>query len=154
MKNEHQHIYVDDRGKTRVVTVNKEPSMTRQEFAAECDINNIMKKYESTGQFMHLTSKQGMYADFSEISDYQTMLETVRYADSAFAALPAEVRKRFGNNPGNLIDFLKDEKNYDEGVSLGILQKRPDKKAEGQPLPDNDEQIKSTTKKAAKNPAE
>lgn len=114
-------------GSVRVQTVNSEKSLTQQQFKDECDINNIMKKYEQTGEFLHLTKKQGQYADFSEIQDYQAMYDTVIKAEEAFMTLPAETRLRFQNNPGKLIEFIQDEKNYEEGVKLGILNKRPEK---------------------------
>lgn len=111
-------------GSLDVGTINTEPSMAQQQFAEECDINHIMLKYNTTKQFTHLTSKQGVYGDFSQITDYREMLETVRYADEAFNTLPAEVRARFRNDPGQLLDFIQDEKNYDEGVKLGLLNPR------------------------------
>lgn len=119
-----QKITIVD-GRVHVESINDLPSMTQQQFKDECDINNIMKKYASTGQFTHLTSKQGAYSDFSMITDYQEMLETVRYAQDAFASLPADVRTRFANDPGNLLGFIQDPSNYDEGVKLGLLNARP-----------------------------
>lgn len=111
-------------GSLRVVTHNTEPSLSQQQFKDECDINNIMKKYQSTGQFTHLTSKQGQYADFSEITSYQDMLHTVQYAQDAFASLPADMRLRFRNDPSYLLDFIQDPKNYEEALSLGLVNKR------------------------------
>lgn len=126
-------------GRLRVQTINLEPSLTQQQFAADCDINNIMRKYQTTGEFTHLTSKQGRYADFSDITDYREMLDTVKYADEAFASLPADVRLRFKNDPAHLLEFLQDSKNYDEGVKLGLLNPKT-----GEPLK-NDLNEKPTT---------
>lgn len=124
MKNELQHITKREDGRIRVQTINNEKSMTQQQYKDECDINNIMAKYATTGEFTSKTSKQGMYGDFSQITDYQDMLDTILYAQNAFNTLPAEVRKKFGNDPGSLLNYLQDEKNYDEGVKLGLIQKR------------------------------
>lgn len=124
MKDQNQMVSVDKKtGRVRVQTINKEASMTQQQFKDECDINNIMKKYQTTGEFLHLTKKQGTYGDFSELTDYQGMLHKVMQADAAFAALPADVRLRFKNDPAELISFLQDEKNHDEGVKLGLINK-------------------------------
>lgn len=124
MIDKNQKITVNkETGRVHVETVNKEPSMTQQQFKEECDINNIMKKYSTTGEFTHLTRKGGQYADFSEITDYQTMLDTVRYAEEAFASLPAEVRKKFSNNPGDLIAYLQDPNNREEAITLGLVEK-------------------------------
>lgn len=108
-------------GRVRVKTINAEPTKTQQQFKDECDINNIMKRYASTGEFLHLTKKKGVYGDFSQIDDYQGMLDKVQQAQEAFMTLPADVRTRFQNDPGSLISFLQDEKNHDEGVKLGLI---------------------------------
>lgn len=114
----------DFNGRTRVQTINTKPSKTQQQFAADCDINNIINRYKTTGEFTHLTSKQGAYRDFSSITDYQDMLDTVQYAQNAFNALPADIRLRFQNDPAQLLLFVQDEANYDEGVKLGLVQPR------------------------------
>lgn len=108
-------------GRIRVISINKEPTMTQQQFADDCDINNIMAKYEKTGQVTHLSNKQGVYGDFSDITDYQDMLHRVAAAQESFQTLPAKTRQRFQNDPGELISFLQDRKNYDEAISLGLI---------------------------------
>jgi len=104
--------------------INNEPSMTQQQFKDECDVNHIMKKYITTGEIHHLNRKQGVYADMSEIKDYQGMLHTVMEAQEAFQSLPADVREKFKNDPSKLIEFVQDPKNYDEGVKLGLYEKK------------------------------
>lgn len=129
-----QIITVDKKsGRVRVRTHNQEPTLTQQQFKDECDINNIIKKYENTGEFTHRTSKVGQYADFSNIQDYQTMVETVQYAQEAFSSLPATVRARFENDPGKLLEFVQDSKNYDEGVKLGIVTPKSQTDLQTQP---------------------
>lgn len=126
MKDPNQIVSVHPKtGRTHVETINNEPSMTQQQFREEADINNIMARYTNTGEFLHLTKQQGQYADFSQITDYQEMLNAVKYADEAFASLPALVRKKFSNNPEELLTFLQQSSNYDEGVTLGLLNPRP-----------------------------
>src|SRR5882724_5787175 len=52
------------------------PSMTKQEFLDECDINNIVKEYLITGQIAHISAKaaQGAFLDLPDPIDYQTAL--------------------------------------------------------------------------------
>lgn len=121
MKHEHQKIYVDERGKTRVVTINLEPTMAQQQFADECDINNIIKKHSQTGIVTHINTKKGVYADITSVTDYHTMVNLLNDAKTQFMQLPAEIRKKFDNDPGKLIEFLNDRKNYDEALKLGLL---------------------------------
>lgn len=121
MHDRNQKITIHKSGQVSVSTINEDPSLTQQQFKEECDINNIMKKYQQTGQFLHLTGKQGVYSDFSELTDYQSMLHKVFNAQEAFQSLPAQVRARFQNDPGQLINFIQDKNNYDEALSLGLL---------------------------------
>ena len=46
----------------------KEPSMTKQEFVAECDINNVIRSYQVTGIMAHLNERaaQGMFMDLPD----------------------------------------------------------------------------------------
>jgi len=109
-------------GSVKVETVNTKPSRTQQQFKDETDVNLIVAKYEKTGQFARSTAKTGQYADFSEIKDYQSMLNTVIEAQNAFQELDAKTRYRFDNDPAKLIAFMQDASNYDEGVKLGIYE--------------------------------
>jgi len=118
-----QKFSVRENGTLDVSTPNDEPTLTQQQFAAECDVNNIMKKYEQTGELYHVNRRQGVYADMAGFGEYRDMLHAVMDAKDRFESLPAEVRKRFGNDPGNLIDFLSDSKNTDEAISLGLVDK-------------------------------
>lgn len=137
-------IEKEKNGRTRVRTINSQPSKTQQQFKEECDINNIIKKFSDTGEFLHLTKKQGVYADFSNIGDFHQMHQTVLEAQYAFDTLPAEMRLRFQNNPGNLIDFLQNPNNYDEGVKLGLLNPKPT--TTQNQINEQNEQIKPKTK--------
>ena len=125
MRDPNQIVSVRPNGDIDVGTVNGEPTLTQQQFKEECDINNIMARYQNTGEFTHLTRKQGVYGDFSEIKDYQTMLQTVLEADAAFASLPAKMRLRFQNDPAQLLEFIQDPKNTEEAISLGLMEPKP-----------------------------
>lgn len=111
----------------------KLPSMTRQEFAKDADINNIISRYRETGFLTDPTrpsSRTPMFGDFSNVQDYQSALEALNQADEDFMKLPARVRDRFSNNPQELIDFLQDPANLEEAISLGLAVKPADKPAD------------------------
>lgn len=98
-----------------------EPTKTQQQFAEEADINTIVERFGLTGE-LPSNLKVPQSGDFSEVvSDYQTALNMVLEADHAFMQLPAEVRARFRNDPGELVDFVSDEKNRDEAIKLGLV---------------------------------
>jgi len=106
---------VDDKG-------NPLPSVrsrTKQAFAEQVNINTIMKKVARTGL---APQKSGaFYGDFSNGDDYQTCLTKINQANDAFALIPADIRKKFDNDPASLLSFLADPANREEAYKLGLL---------------------------------
>jgi len=105
----------------RVQFSSDKPSMAKQAFRDQCDINNIMKRYEKTGIVEHAKRFSGNYGDFTGAEDYQDALAKVAAADEAFMSLPASIRKRFNNNPGDYFDFANDPANRNELIDLKLL---------------------------------
>lgn len=93
-------------------------SLTAQEYKDESDINVIMKRY--TAGDSSVVRMGGVFADVSELGDFSSHLEVVRRATEDFAALPADIRARFGNDPAALVAFLADSSHDDEAVKLGL----------------------------------
>jgi len=81
-------------------------SMTQQQFASELDINTILRRFNVTGS-APLGAYAPMYGDFTGIHDWQDAVEKVRRANEDFMRLPPEVRERFRNDPGELIEYAK-----------------------------------------------
>lgn len=98
-------------------------SLTRQEYVTDADLNEIMRKYQDGVAPIPSGSRLPMWDDYSHVPDYQESMQLIIDAQDRFAALPATVRERFGNDPGQLLDFLADESNRDEAVKLGLLAK-------------------------------
>lgn len=97
-----------------------EPSMTRQEFAVDCDINAIMARYEKTGQ-LPVNGRQPMYVDFTQLPS--TLMEHVAFLDEAqkaFMSLPAVVRKEFDNDPVAFVEYASQEGNLDQMREWGL----------------------------------
>lgn len=101
----------------------EKPSLVRSEFQNECDINHIMARYYKTGIIDHVSELQAVFSDVSELPEYQGMLDAVTAASEAFGELPSSVRKRFGNDPSELMAFLSDPDNTDEAISLGLVER-------------------------------
>lgn len=95
-------------------------SLTRQSFNAECNINNIMARFEKTGLAEHLNNHQGTYGDFTQVSDYHTALLHVVEAQTLFNSLPSKIRARFGNDPGTYLQFVTDPENLPELRKMGL----------------------------------
>jgi len=99
-----------------------EPTLTKQSFKNESNINNIMARYEKTGIVEHISAKSPQYGDFSEISDYQDNLNKVLMAEELFDSLPAKIRAEFSNDPGSFLDFVTNPENNQKMVDLGLAE--------------------------------
>jgi len=101
---------------------NFEPSLTRQEFAAECDINTIMEQYEKHGVVSHVNPRTPYYVDMSQTpSDLMSALDIMAKATESFMSLPASVRRNFDNDPAQFVEFAHDERNKDKMREWGLL---------------------------------
>lgn len=112
-------------GRVRQDNVNRitgevEESRTKQEMGAACDINNIMRKYEKTGEIDHMSLKPPKYGDFTSTMSFQEARNNVIAATQAFEKLPHEIRTFFENDPANMVDFMSDDKNIEVGKQLGL----------------------------------
>lgn len=99
----------------------RDPSRAQQNMKDECDINTIVKRFNLTGEIPS-GFEMPQYKDFEGVGDYHTALNAVIKADEAFMELPATIRARFDHDPAKLIDFLADEKNRTEAITLGLVE--------------------------------
>lgn len=110
--------------KLRVQLVCREGSgRTRQSFKDECDINNIMSRFQRTGVLDFVNRREPQYVDCTGL-DYQRAQDLVLQAKAMFAELPSSLRSRFENDPARFLDFCQDPENQDELVKLGLAEKR------------------------------
>lgn len=101
-----------------------QPSRTKQSFKSECDINNIMARYQTTGILEFANKHEAQYADVSSM-DYQESMQKIAQANSMFNDLPSSMRARFENDPAQMLAFLQNEANREEAVSLGLVNASP-----------------------------
>jgi len=80
------------------------PSPTQQHLKDEADINVIMRRFGVTGS-MPGNLPGAVYGDFSGISGWEDAVELVERARGGFDSLPAAVRERFRNEPGEMVRF-------------------------------------------------
>lgn len=99
-----------------------DPSRTQQNFKEECDINTIVERFGLTGH-MPDNIRVPEFGDFTGVSDYHSMVNVVREAGESFMELPANIRDRFKNDPGEYVNFCLDSKNRPELESLGLVKK-------------------------------
>lgn len=98
-------------------------SMTDQQFAKECDINLILKRFMETGVLPN-SRGNGVFIDCSQIGDFASLMEKVDTARARFADLPSDIRSRFGHDAAAFLDFVSNPENKDECIKLGIFNKR------------------------------
>lgn len=102
------------------------PSRTRQEFADECDINNILRGYEKNGWPPADPSQPPVYLDCTSWSgDFREHCDQMIEASAAFMKLPADARLEFHNDPVEFIAFASDPKHLDQMREWGLAP-RPD----------------------------
>lgn len=96
-------------------------SMTQQHFAEEVDINTIVKRFGIGYQMPEGGIRAPLVADFSDVGDFQSAMNQVVRARESFDELPADVRYRFGNDPGAFVDFCSDDENRAQAEKWGLV---------------------------------
>lgn len=108
-----------------VVDFTDEKSMTEQHHKKPSDVHSIMDKFRKTGIVTHLNKHQGTYGDYPSSVDLHTAMNTVLQAQEMFESVPARIRKRFHNDPGEFVDFMTDPANAEEIVAMGFGENPP-----------------------------
>lgn len=93
-------------------TYNFEPSPVEQYHKTEVDINTIMRRFMGTGE-MPQQLREGVYGDFTGVYDYWSALEKIESVDRRFMELPADMREKFDNDPGKLVDYVQSHSDED-----------------------------------------
>lgn len=107
------------------------PSLTKQSFADECNINSICKKFGLTGheRAVPLNGRPFFYGDVASAPSYREAVSVVATVRNRFSFLPAELRDRFKNNPEVLLEWMSKEENRAEAIKLGLISKPVDLQA-------------------------
>lgn len=92
---------------------------TKQSFLDECDVNNIVRKYDVHG-IVPESRGSLVFGDYSDVPSYQDACNIVKRAEDQFLSLDAETRSRFANNPEKFLEFVSDSKNLPEMYRLGL----------------------------------
>ena len=110
-------------------------SMAIQEYKDECDINNIVNQFTTTGTVTHVNRKQGYYGHVTG-EDFSDAMRVVTEAQIMFDDLPSEVRKNFGNDPAALLDFVEQASPEDlRDAGLTVVTPEPAEPSPTAPAP-------------------
>lgn len=107
----------------RVQLTCNDKSRTKQNFKDLCDINLVVKRWLKSGQMPQADMSGLQYGDFTGDSDFMSLSNKLIRAEQSFMSLPAQTRKRFDNDPAQLLSFIADRSNFDEAVKLGLVDK-------------------------------
>lgn len=94
-------------------------SLAVQSERDDCDINTIVQRFGVTGT-LPTGVRMPTYGDFVGVGNFREALDALQAAEESFMAMPAEVRRRFDNDPGAFVDFCSDPANIEEARSLGL----------------------------------
>jgi len=97
-------------------------NLTKQEFKEECDINLIMRRYRDSPPRPFLNAPTLRFGDFADAPDFLAAQLLVKQAEELYQSMPENLRNRFGHNPANLIEFVRDPNNREEAAKLGLLK--------------------------------
>ena len=122
--------------KPKPSTITCDDGLTEQHHSDECNVNTILSTYMKTGLLPSIDPNAN-YSDMSDF-DYQSMQNQIANANSLFEQLPENVRYRFGNEPHRFLNFVQDDKNYDELVEMGLANNVPTASPEDEALPVTD----------------
>jgi len=107
--------------KNRVHAHHSTDGGAKQSFKQECDINQIMAKYQKTGLVTHFNEHKANYG-FAPALDYREALEKIRTADEMFSELPSSIRKKFDNKPERFLAFTENPDNRSQMALMGLLK--------------------------------
>jgi len=104
----------------------REESRTKQSFAKDADINELVRRFGVTGlASKHPVPLEATLQVFENVFDFQSAMNAVVSAEREFQSLDSKLRKRFDNDPHEFVQFCSDPKNSDELVRLGLAIARP-----------------------------
>lgn len=122
----------------RVATYCQEPSLTKQEFKEDADINVILKRVLRTGETPPIVLPEH-FADLTGRTNYFEMASKIADANSAFYMLDAKLRAEHLNDPARWADAVVtalEQGNADQLEKLGIpIEKKPQEQATGSTPP-------------------
>lgn len=108
----------------RGIDFTNDPGKTDASQAADCDINNILKKFQQTG-ILPGSNVEQLFSDVSDAPSYQEALNLVLHAQEQFMALDAHTRARFHNEPEEFMKFVHDPENASDLVKMGLATLTP-----------------------------
>lgn len=96
-------------------------SMTQQHFKDETDINKLMRKY-GHASLIPAGFRLPEYGDFDGLTDYHSAINAIAQAREGFESLPADLRRKFDNDPGKFVDFVLEPSNRNALIDMKLIE--------------------------------
>lgn len=98
-----------------------DPSRAVQSQKDDADINVLVKRFGVTGQLPSAV-RLPQYGDFEGIADFHDAVLAVRAAEGEFLKIPAEIRRRFDNDPQQWLEFVTNPGNRPQLEEWGLIR--------------------------------
>lgn len=82
------------------------------------DVNGIVERF-AHGVLPQM--REGTYEDLTEVTDFNTMQQTVARVKTQFEILPAKIRDKFDNDPSKYVNFINTA-TEDEIKATGLVK--------------------------------
>lgn len=89
------------------------PTLTKQSFKDETDINKLLHRAQKSGSLSHLEKYEGVYGDFADFDFFEAQLNLTKGRE-VFDALPSEIRNEFHQSPAEFFHYVNDPANADD----------------------------------------
>jgi len=94
-----------------------EPSLAKQEFKEDADINVILARVMKTGEIPNMVLPEH-FTDVSEKKTYHEQATQLAEANALFYRLPADIRTKFSNDPATWADAVVQATEKGDGEAL------------------------------------
>lgn len=111
-------------------------AMTDQSQKDASDMNLIVAKAVAGG-FVDDIFRKPFWPDIdvTGVPDYHTAQNLIAEAQEAFMKLDPKIRAQFNNDPGALLDFINDDRNYQKAVDIGLIPPKAAQASGSAPTP-------------------
>lgn len=91
--------------------------LTEQSHAEGCDIRNILRRAQATGQMPHYG---GDFKDLPNVPTFHEAQNLLATASQTFDSLPLQIRQKMNHSPVEFLQFITDPKQREAMEKLGL----------------------------------
>lgn len=103
----------------RVITTSKNPSLTDESYADECNISMMIEKYRVSK--IPPRTIDVSYGHSPTIEDFQNAQYLLAEVKSNFEGLPSSIRDEFKNDVQNYLEYIGDKANLKDCYERGLI---------------------------------